>query len=190
MKPQTAQTSSFLLVTSWAKHQVQHKRPVTKKRILCVIKRFRLHPNLPFLGSRKLPHHLDSACAPYVGCSSEPAFPNRPRSPSKDRHSIEKQDGRNKQNQIIQLSPHDQTVSQQHTDTQAKRGYQHQAFSVHHQSRNCLTLASIGGNTFRSKNQQESRQRNPCHRSAIFSHSVKYCFLHYGGVRKQVKRKN
>jgi hypothetical protein len=163
MKPQTAQTSSFLLVTSWAKHQVQHKRPVTKKRILCVIKRFRLHPNLPFLGSRKLPHHLDSACAPYVGCSSEPAFPNRPRSPSKDRHSIEKQDGRNKQNQIIQLSPHDQTMSQQHTE---------------------------GGNTFRSKIQQESRQRNPCHRSAIFSHSVKYCFLHYGGVRKQVKRKN
>ena len=163
MKPQTAQTSSFPLVTSWAKHQVQHKRPITKKRILCVIKRFRLHPNLPFLGSRKLPHHLDSACAPYVGCSSEPAFPNRPRSPSKDRHFIEKQDGRNKQNQIIQLSPQDQTMSQQHTE---------------------------GGNTFRSKIQQESRQRNPCHRSAIFSHSVKYCFLHYGGVRKQVNRKN
>ena len=141
------------LVTSWAKHQVQHKQPVTKKRILCVIKRFRLHPNLPFLGSRKLPHHLDSACAPYVGCSSEPAFPNRPRSPSKDRHSIEKQDGRNKQNQIIQLSPQDQTMSQQHTE---------------------------GGNTFRSKKQQESRQRNPCHRSSIFSHSVKHCFLHYG----------
>jgi hypothetical protein len=181
------------LFTSWAKHQAQHKQPVTKKRILHVIKRFRSQPNLHFFGSRKLPHHLDSACAPYVGCSSEPAFPNRPRSPSKDRKSPNKQDGRSQQNQTIQPSPHGRTTSQQHIDNQAKGGYQHQASSARSQPTNCLTLAghmpSTGGNTFRSRDQQESRKRNPCHRSVILFHSKRYCFLHiFDGVRKQVKK--
>ena len=83
------------LFTSWAKQQAQHKQPVTKERILDVIQRFKAQPDLQLLDTRKLPHHLDFVCAKYVGSSSRPPFPTRPRSPSKDRKPPNKQDERN-----------------------------------------------------------------------------------------------
>ena len=182
------------LFTSWAKHQAQHKQPVTKERILDVIQRFRSQPNLHLFGSRKLPHHLDFVCAKYVGSSSRPPFPNRPRSPSKDRKPPNKQDERNRQqSQTIQPSPHGRTTSQQHTDNQAKGRSQHQTSSARHQPTNCPTLTghmpSTGGNTFRSGGQQESRRRNPCRRSVILFHRKRHCFIHtFNGIRKQVKK--
>ena len=196
------------LFTSWAEQQTLYQQPITKEKILDVIQRFEVQPELQLLDKRRLPHHLGfvdnevvnvntfrtlaQTEAKYEGStqsSSRPTFSNRPRSSSRDKKPPYNQDGRNQnQSQNQQPSPNGRNPSQQNPDHSARGRSPSSTSSVPYQPTNRPPSAghrpAAGGHIPRPGSRQGSHSRDSSRGSAYSTKSTESNPSQYRAVER------